>query len=389
MARRAPAALFLLGGLLSWAGCPGPDDDDSGPADDDATGDDDTTGDDDALWPQDNPQIVFESYHDGGSLFALSRTGAGEPELLETAAPVLTGVAPPALSPDGSSVLFLADLGNGDVGTRHLDLTTGAEVDVVDGGHADWHPDGDRIVYCLDDVLHVAWSNGSDGLPLSLEGQPVAGCDPEWSPDGTRIAYKAIPEVHVVDVSCDGAACEASNPVQLTDNATGGPTHSSHDPSWSPDGQWLTFMTYTGDLPARTVEGAAYHEQVEQLLRWNVEIADPDGGPAEALTEAVDGELVASWLPAFASPPDGGDPADLVYLQTTLMLDEPDGTPASRIVCPYTAFQRLVWPYDGPPEPLLDMDILAPADLDPRLDCAEFDPDLLADHATTLSVFDW
>ncbi len=341
---------------------------------------------------------MFASYHGGGSLFALARDGDGEPVPLPTAAAVLTGVAPPALSPDGSGVLFLADLGNGDEGTRYLDLATGDEVDVVPGGHADWHPDGDRIVYCLDGVLHVAWSDGSGAVALVDADEPLGGCDPEWSPDGTRLAFKSsrpdnpspvVLEIYVVDVTCNGVDCLVSNRVRLTDNESGGDTHSSHDPTWSPDGQWLTFMTYTGGVAPQTVEGAAYHEEVEQLLRWNVELADPAGGPVQALTESVDGELVASWLPVFGAPPDVGEPADLVFLQTTLMLDEPDGTPASRIVCPYTEFQRLVPPYDGPPEPLLDLDLLAPSDLDPRLDCAEFDPNLLADHATTLSAFDW
>ena len=204
----------------------------------------------------------------------------------------------PAVSPDGASIAFDADLdGNRDIyvvgwdGRTPRRLTTHLERD----WGPSWMPDGSGVVFTSSrdtrggaDIYRVAVKGGAverltrtgnsrharvspDGASLALEmagdihilslagGRirrltyaPQDGLRPAWSPDGRRLAFvsrrNGRPEILAVDF-------DGSNVQRVVSMAVGGAT----DPQWSPDGTRIAFVhlpeahTSLPDHPAHTI----------------------------------------------------------------------------------------------------------------------------------------
>jgi TolB protein len=204
----------------------------------------------------------------------------------------------PAVSPDGESIAFDADLdGNRDIYVVGWDdrkprpLTTHPERD----WGPSWMPDGSGVVFTSNrdtkggaDIYRVGVKGGAverltrtgnsrharvspDGASLAFEmagdihilsfagGRvrrltyaPQDGLRPAWSPDGRRLAFvsrrNGRPEIFAVDF-------EGSNLEHVVSMAVGGAT----DPQWSPDGTRIAFVhlpeahTSLPDRPAHTI----------------------------------------------------------------------------------------------------------------------------------------
>ncbi len=135
--------------------------------------------------------IAFTSWRDGTPRIWIKQlVGGGE-------APLTSGPDGAArFSPDGSSLLFVRDLGTKQTVYR-VGLVGGEPRPVVDdAAAADWSPDGRRIVF----LRGVAGANRERIGVLDLEsGREKILADegkgvihsPRWSPDGRRIAYAA------------------------------------------------------------------------------------------------------------------------------------------------------------------------------------------------------
>jgi dipeptidyl aminopeptidase/acylaminoacyl peptidase len=195
-------------------------------------------------------------------------------------------VAEPRLSPDGSSVAFVAGPGSHlvvvpAVGGPELVVTADplvASVAPYAGGAFDWVAAGDALVYVgADGGLHHVPATGGPSRVVA-EGEEVAS--PAISLDGSRVAY-------VLDgrhVAVAGIAEDGPWPVRVS-SAAPGPDF-AFDPAWSPDGSRIAWMEWDG--PQMPWDGA------------RIVTAGTDGGDRRVV---AGGEEVAVSQPRFS--PDG------------------------------------------------------------------------------------
>jgi TolB protein len=182
---------------------------------------------------------------------------------------VVAGPYPPAAwddhfianwSPDGKSVIFMADLGQGqaiwqvnaDGSNLHRVWSPPPDGSGLDDGPS-FTPDGNSIIFtrcCPKNSGYSLWRINADGTGLMKVTTEIVppGVDgpsdnlPQVSPDGTTIAY------HRNVVTCsDPSDCgnrivtvniNGGNPVQLTD-----PSLNAQVPNWSPDSKKIVFET--------------------------------------------------------------------------------------------------------------------------------------------------
>ncbi|MEV0679044.1 amidohydrolase family protein [Actinosynnema sp. NPDC050436] len=138
------------------------------------------------------------------------------------------GIAGPALSPDGRTVVFKAlnDLWLLPVGGSPKQITR-------DGFHESdpaWSRDGTRVAYASDkagtiDLYALEVATGAERRLTSLPGAEIA---PTWSPDGRSLAFQ---DQNAQTFTLDTASGATTRVL--------GPLNTPGRPSWSPDGRTL------------------------------------------------------------------------------------------------------------------------------------------------------
>lgn len=105
-------------------------------------------------------------------------------------------------------------------------------------------PGGERVAYVLEGPRNVAlWTVGTDGSDRRpLVRGLVAAFAVEWSPDGGTVALGAFTakgdrRQHVYVVPADGGRLRRIVDEEILEG-----------PAWSPDGSWLAYSTYDGDI---------------------------------------------------------------------------------------------------------------------------------------------
>ena len=234
-----------------------------------------------ALSP-DGSQVVFLSARDDPAptfpdlkyeIYMVDSDGQNLRRLTETE----TGEDHPSWSPDGEKILFDADYdGDGCYeiytidpdGTNLNRLTENAANDQF----ADWSPDGQQIAFSSDrngnwDVF-IMDADGGNQRPLT-DGEDWE-LFPAWSPDGAQIAFNSlVPNTGNTDVFVMNA--DGSGILQLT--------HESgfdENPAWSPDGTIIAFQTNRDG-------------------NFEVYVMNPDGSGQHPLMELLSDELWPSW----------------------------------------------------------------------------------------------
>lgn len=147
------------------------------------------------------------------------------------------------------------------------DVTTGTRRDLHFDSrvHHVWgfSPDGCRLLYSLSDgnapgILYSSRLDGSDARELVTNLEPGYGVwDAEWSPNPTndRIAFTyyttqddgdGVPEHRIAWIPSGGGEMQFYSV-----------TGDEHTPRWSPDGEWLTYVSYEtseSDPPSREAD---------------------------------------------------------------------------------------------------------------------------------------
>jgi len=132
--------------------------------------------------------------------------------------------------------------------------------------------------------------------------------DPRESPDGKRLAFSALTTLYVMDLP-------AGKPQRATSAAAG---TREFQPVWSPDGQWIAYVTWTGEgghiWRVRATENAAPQQLTRVAAFYSDPAWSPDGEHIVALRASRRAKLTAPfdfsqfaghdivWIPAA-----GGD----------------------------------------------------------------------------------
>ena len=248
----------------------------------------------------------------------------------------------PLLSPDGTKLIYGTRYET-ETGLRIRDLKTGEEHWLKYPVQRDdqeslftrdflpaysFTPDGKDIVLSYGGKIHrVDVTTGNDVLipftakvsqpigaylhfPVRIDQGPVKLRiiqEPVQSPDGKRIVFSAATHLYAMDIP-------GGKPTRLTRSTEG-----EYQPVWSPDGQWVAYVTWSsegGQIWKLRANGGSPPEQITHIPAYYRDITwTPDGQRIVALRGSRQWELqrVSEWegegalLDLVWVPASGGD----------------------------------------------------------------------------------
>ena len=211
-------------------------------------------------WSPDGTQICFVSSRDGHwRVCTMNADGTNQVQLTQLQD---SDDRSPDWSPAGNKIAYgrynYSDhSGDGiyvmDLDTAEEQRITVAPASVGGQGEPSWSPDGQFIVFL--------WPQGTPSglyvVPADGTAEPTfltSGSTPDWSPAGSEIAYGGAGYIWYVGVERNagtGTWQTAGAPVRVTSTEDGPFTY---HPTWSPDGNSLTYTTRVYDRTGKLVQ---------------------------------------------------------------------------------------------------------------------------------------
>ena len=156
--------------------------------------------------------------------------------------------------------------------------------------------------------------DANGGNQLNLTNNRHDDWDPSWSPDGKRIVFVSDQdgnwEIYVMDA-------DGGNQLNLTNNH-----RHNNNPSWSPNGERIAFASWDGKV-------------INFAINFEIYVMDADGGNQLSLTNNRHDDWDPSWSPdgkriAFASERDGHFRSDFGITSEIYVMDA-DGQNEQRL----------------------------------------------------------
>lgn len=187
----------------------------------------------------------------------------------------------PSLSPDGKSVVYAAFEKSKVFEIYELDLASGKTTQLTNNlgtlGSPEISPDGKSIIFTrtsINATQTVIWKMGRKGADADKISRST-GWDPTWSPDGENVLFvsdaNGLPHLFISNANGKGMH-------QVGDWVVSGRG------DWSPDGKWI--VAYGGDPGNREIF-------LMSADGSNAHVISPTGGNSREPSFSLDGQWVA------------------------------------------------------------------------------------------------
>jgi dipeptidyl aminopeptidase/acylaminoacyl peptidase len=171
----------------------------------------------------------------------------------------------PDWSPDGSRLAFSRD------GVIHVMSTDGTELRAFhEGTSPDWSPDGTLIAFERINRIFVFEPDGNQTALFKGEGSA-----PAWSPDGSKIAVDVLVTQRESDIFL--LPSSGLGAVNLTDD----PYRVDREAAWSPDGSRIVYR----------------HLNRRESTGYDLWVMESDGSNPEELYAPPGVQMLPTWLP--------------------------------------------------------------------------------------------
>ncbi len=205
----------------------------------------------------------------------------------------------PCFSPDGKSFAYATNRrGNWDIcieslgGGNPRHVTESMKTDEISPC---WHPGGEWIAFSTFNPRTLRWELAAKSLKTGQLRRFGEGLFPKFSPDGRRIVFQRPRDreprwysVWIIDVDEE---FNVGLPMEVVSSAK----WAAINPSWSPDGKYLTFATVHESPQAQSTRRILMGDDI-----WLVNL---DGQDLVRLTDSPEPESHPVWAPAKGGKP--------------------------------------------------------------------------------------